>query len=651
MKNKVRLIFQLIFLGLVGYVAIRPAFDKSYLADFEKYCPYGGIASFASKLNQGTMACSMGEVQVALGLGLLIGVLIIGKLFCSYACPIGSVTEWLGKLGDKMKLRRDMPKILDRPMRSLKYIILFLALYFTMTSSELFCKKFDPYFNSAYLFGNADSVLYLAIPAFILTVLGAVFFRLFWCKYLCPLGAISNIFLNVIGAGSVIVLFIIARFIMPELSYIWLIGGLVLSGLVTELGFMKRMLAPVPSITRNTEKCSSCGLCDKKCPQGIKVSQYEKVDHIDCTLCTDCVYTCPSKNTLTVNNKKEFKHLAPIALVVFILASLGAASQLNFTTIAERWGNFASLSKIDTYEQTGLKNVKCFSSSMALKGKLETVEGIVGLDTWASAHSVKIYYDPSKISEQKVKASLFTPTKQEVRLIKNPALTSLAMWEVGVNHLFDLYDFIYLTSALKKDEGVYGFETHYGEPIMVTVYFDPAKTDPVKIKQKMEVKEVQVQLGKVIQNVKVDFEVADAGKMLGNVTVPEYKKRIFKLYDRNFNDYKEFKKEQLSVFVFPMPEASNPNLRQRFSSLTSHLSADEGIVRFSTRFLDVPSAIIFFNAEKTNVDKIKKALVKPMLTIFTSETQTKDIDNPFHIKPEGKVLKATEISIDEDEKL
>lgn len=650
MKNRIRLLFQLIFLGLVGYVAVRPAFDKGYAADFEKYCPYGGVASFMSKLNQGTMACTMGEVQVALGIGLLIGVLLVGKLFCSFACPIGSVTEWLGRLGDKLKIRRDMPRWLDRPMRSLKYIILFLALYFTMTSSELFCKEFDPYFATANLFGNADTVLYFSIPAFILAVAGALFFRLFWCKYLCPLGAVSNVFMNVTGSGSVIIIFIIAKYFIPDLSYAWLVGALAVSGLVTELGFMRSFLSPIPKITRNVQRCTSCGLCDRKCPQGIKISSYERVNHIDCNLCSDCLSTCPVKNTLSISGKKSFRHLAPAAFVVFLLLSLGAASRLNFTTISERWGDFASISDMATYERAGLKNVKCYSSSMALKGRLETVEGIVGLDTWASAHAVKIYYDPARISVQKVKASLFTPAKQEIRPIKDPSLTRLSIWQAGVNHLFDVYDFIYLAAALKQEGGIYGFETRYGEPVMLTVFFDASKTSPGKIKQKIEQDEVEVQLGELIQNVKIDFEVHDEGRKLGSLLVPDYRKRIFRLYDRMFNGYEEYEEKQLHAFIFPMPEAANPALRQRFSSLTSHLSADEGIVRFSTRYLDGPSAIIYFDPEITNTENIKKALVKPVLTVFTSDTETMDVPNPFHMKPEGKTVKVSELTIDEDEK-
>ena len=82
MTNKVRVIFQSIFLALIGYVAIRPLFDPAYVSDFEAYCPFGGIASLGSKLSQGTMSCNMSETQVLLGIGLIVGIILIGKLFC-----------------------------------------------------------------------------------------------------------------------------------------------------------------------------------------------------------------------------------------------------------------------------------------------------------------------------------------------------------------------------------------------------------------------------------------------------------------------------------------------------------------------------------------------------------------------------------------
>ena len=648
MTNKIRVIFQSIFLGLIGYVAIRPLFDPAYVSDFEAYCPFGGIASLGSKLSQGTMSCNMSETQVLLGIGVIVGVILIGKLFCSYICPIGAISEWLGKIGEKFKIRIEMPMMIDRVLRVLKYAILFAALYFTMTTSELFCKEFDPYFASVNLFNNPDIVLYFAIPAFVFTILGAIFFRLFWCKYLCPLGAISNIFLNVVGAAAVILLFIIANLFGAGLSYVWLILGLVLVGLANELGWMKSFFMPLPKITRNTDTCSECGICDEECPQGIIISKFEQVNHIDCNLCSDCIHACPDTKSLTMNKKDKLKYLAPIVTVVLILLSLGAAMNFEFTTISERWGNFDKVQNIAVYKQTGLKNVKCYGSSMSLKNQLENIDGISGLDTYAKSHSVTIYYDPKVISEGKVKRSLFTPTKMEVRKIKGK-IDSLAQWQVGIYGLFDLYDFNNLFYTLKEDEGVYGFETHFGEPVIANIFYDASKTNREKLIAQIEKEFVMAKKAKAVEKVELDFKVADKGIDKGFITFGSYKQRIFRPYDRKFNGYKDYAPEQLSVFIFAMPEAGVAPLRRFFGSLSSHLSADEGIVRLSTRYTESPSAFIYFDPSKTSVDNIKKALVKPMLTVFLNDTDTKDIVNPFHIKPEGRVIKSIEAKIDSED--
>lgn len=649
MKNKIRLSFQLLILGLIGYVAIRPLFDSSYVADFESYCPFGGLASLGSKLNQGTMSCNMSETQVLLGIGLIVGVILIGKLFCGYICPIGSITEWLGKLGEKFKVRIEMPSSVDRPLRILKYFILFTAFYFTMTSSELFCKEFDPYFASVNLFDHPDITLYFAIPAFILTILGAIFFRLFWCKYLCPLSALSNIFLNIVPVAILILAFVGVNLLGASLSYVWLVGGIILVGMITEVGFMRSFLLPAAKIKRNDFNCSECGLCEDKCPQGIKISQYEKVNHVDCNLCTDCVYVCPLKNTLSVNKKKNLKYLAPVATVVLVLISLGAAIEFEFTTISERWGNFESIDNIQVYEKTGLKNIKCYGSSMSLKNNLVNVDGIYGLDTYAKSHTVKVYYNPNEISEIKVKKSLFTPIKQEVRKIKPGMIDSLAVWEVGIYGLFDLYDYNNMFYTLLSDSGVYGFETHFGEPVEAAIFFDDSKTNPQKIKAQIEKDFVMAKKPKGVEKVDLNFKTENDGRLTGFISLADYKKRIFRPYDRKFNNYKKYEEEKLSVFVFPMLEAGVQSLRRYFGSLTSHLSADNGIVRFSTRYDNGPTAYIYFDENQTNVDKIKQALVKEKLTVFINETETKDIDNPFHIKPEGNIVSAKAIKIDDED--
>jgi len=124
---------------------------------------------------------------------------------------------------------------------------------------------------------------------------------------------------------------------------------------------------------------------------------------------------------------------------------------------------------------------------------------------------------------------------------------------------------------------------------------------------------------------------------------------MFKTYDSEFNDYTKYKKEQLSAFVFAMPESASPRYRRAMGLLVSHLSGDDAVVRFSTRHLEAPSGIIFFDGSKTDVEKIKKALAQPKLTVYISDNKTKEMENPFHIKPEGKVIPAAELNLDEED--
>ncbi|MCX8011281.1 MAG: 4Fe-4S binding protein, partial [Ignavibacteria bacterium] len=62
--------------------------------------------------------------------------IVFAKSFCSWLCPIGFLSECLGDLGEKIFKRKiKLPKLLDYPLRSLKYLLLAFFVYvifFTM---------------------------------------------------------------------------------------------------------------------------------------------------------------------------------------------------------------------------------------------------------------------------------------------------------------------------------------------------------------------------------------------------------------------------------------------------------------------------------------------------------------------------------------
>ncbi len=643
MKNKTRIIFQSIILLLILYVAIRPALDSGYTADFEAYCPFGGISSLFSKLEMGTMSCSMSEVQVMMGIGLLVAVILFGKLFCSYICPIGAVSEWLGKLGAKLKIRMEMPKYLDRPLRSLKYILLFLTIYFTMTSSELFCKEFEPYFAAVNLFGNTDINLVYAIAAFIITVVGAVIFRLFWCKYLCPLSAMSNIFLNVLPVSIAIIVFILINAFIGELSFIWLLAAIVLIGLISEIGFMRSFILPAAKITRDPGDCTSCGICEASCPQGIEITKYDVITHADCNLCTDCVYSCPVKQSLTINNKKATKYLAPIATVVLVLVSLGFSTQIEFKTLSDRWGNFNEVENVAVLKKEGLKNVKCYGSAKSLSSQLHKVQGIHGLDAYAASHTIEIYYDADKLEEVDVKKTIFSPAKQKVRIIKDGSLDSLSTYEYAIDKLFDRIDYNNLFYALREDEGVFGFLTHFGEPVTAVFFYDENKTTPEKIKEEVTADIVEIKKRSGTTELELSFEINEEGKPGEKMSVYDYEKMMYHPFDRKFNKYNLKDTLNLSVLVYNMPEAGKTITRRYLPYLTSHLSKDSSIVRLRTTYHNGSMAICYFDHTLTDVENVKSTLSDSTLSVSYSNGTEKDVKSPFNINPNGEVFKLVEL--------
>ena len=149
-----------------------------------------------------------------MGCFLALAVILFGKLFCSYICPLGTLSELMLRLRRKLKIKKINIKYrspLDLALRSIKYILLFLIFYMTISSSELFCKNFDPYYAMATGF-KGEITVWMTVISMILLFLGSLVVDMFWCRYICPLGALSNIFKFTLWFIVLILVFAIFRF-------------------------------------------------------------------------------------------------------------------------------------------------------------------------------------------------------------------------------------------------------------------------------------------------------------------------------------------------------------------------------------------------------------------------------------------------------
>lgn len=626
--NYYRLSLQWIIVSLLGYMVVRLFVDKSYTPDFEAYCPFGGMQALGSYLNTNSLACAMSTTQIFMGIALVIGVLLLSKLFCSYICPIGTFTEWLGRIGERYKLRFTFKGIADQVLRSLKYVLLFITFYFTVTSSELFCKQFDPYYAIFSGF-DGDVTMAYAIPAILITILGSFFIRQFWCKYLCPLGAAANIFAFApVFLVLTLAYWIIVSLIGWPLHWAWYLGAVCLAGLLLEISRRQGLYFPLMKITRHEDICTNCKICDKVCPYAIKVSEVKAVKHIDCHMCVDCVVKCPEKGALTIN-RKPLRWLPAASVVVLVAAGIFISAQWELPTVDIRWGSEEQFENAEIYQQAGLKSVKCFGSSRAFATQMEKVEGVLGVQTFAKGFRVKIFYDPNVVDELGIRKGIFNPVSWV--LLEPPAgLQELHVVDMGIDRFFDTKDAFLVSEMLKLNPGVFGMETYFGEPVHAKIYFDPALTNPTGLKSLIEAGSITYAEGEQMVTERTPFKVAYINPEINTIDTREYLQKTFRPFNRSTGDIDKYEESQISVYEMPFAEAIRQDKQRWFIFLFSHLTADDGVVRMSVQWADdSPMLSIYYVTDLTNSGNIKTMLAKPNLTVTYADGTTKEFPNPY----------------------
>ena len=608
-------------------LALIPKFDSNYTPDFEAYCPFGGIQAMGSYLLSQALSCTMTSAQIVMGILLILGVFVLSKLFCSYICPVGTVSEWLGKLGDKLKVRITIKGLVDKIFRSLKYVLLFVTVYYTFQSNELFCKKFDPYFAVASGFNSDVAVLY-AVIGIVLVILGSVFIRLFWCKYICPLGAISNIFKFTGFFLGVLVVYLLLLKFGVDISYIWPLAVACIGGYVIEISGKYGKVFPLVKITRNEETCTGCQLCSRKCPQAIDVASMKVVREADCNLCSECLSVCPEKGAIQINRKNSLRWLAPVATIVLIVAGIFLGSLWEVPTIDQKWVGKNEISNAKIFTQSGLKNIKCYGSSMAFASKMQEVDGILGVATYVKHHRVKVYYDPNKLDEVKIQKLLFTPSKLVLRTL-GKQYTNLTVVTVWLNNFFDLLDFNYLARMVQNKTEAVGVVSEYDCPVIVKLYF-PAGTAPEKeeLITILESKTFSFEYNGKSQTVELNYDVAK-GPDYQTVEKAEYAKVMFSPFEMEFNGYEKIDASVIDTLSIPF--GKNKVYQSKLNYLVSHLSNDKGIVKFQTSLNDSAEEMVSISYidSVTNIKKIYQYLNSDTLVFTYSSGKTGKVANMF----------------------
>ena len=390
-------------------------------ANPEAYCPMGGLQALTTFFVRGSLPCSMSMVQIVMGIVLAASVVLFSKLFCGYICPLGTVQDLLVKLRNVIGWQGIEIKngsVADKVLRVIKYALLFWIFYMTATASELFCKNLDPYYAVATGF-KGEITLWMSIVTVALVLICGFMINMFWCRYLCPLGAISN---SLKFWGWIVVLaaaYYVLGLLGVNVPWWLLLALFCIAGYLLEI-LCGRPKLQVLHIMKNDAKCTHCGICNKHCPYGIDVanSRNGAVKSVDCTLCGECTAVCPTEAIHTGVCVKGGRNLGNVVLpaaiaVVLVAVGFWAGDKYELPTINVTWGleqtmedgtvkQLVDPSALEIMEMTGLRSVKCYGSSMAFKAKLEKIRGVYGVKTFVAHHRAEITYDPSVTTPEQI---------------------------------------------------------------------------------------------------------------------------------------------------------------------------------------------------------------------------------------------------------
>ncbi|PRR82806.1 FMN-binding protein [Clostridium vincentii] len=298
--------------------------------------------------------------------------ILMGRFFCGWLCAFGAYNDWIYLMSSKIfKMKFKVNEKVDALLKYVKYIVLLVLLIVTVNMGSLVLEGTSPWdvFGQITDLSNILSSLLIGFILFILITIGAFFIERFFCRYLCPLGAVFAI--------------------------------------ISKIGIVK--------INKPSDKCGECRICTNNCSMGLNLYKKEKIKGGDCINCLKCIEVCPIKNTnVNVLGEDVNATLAStVALATFvgvygltnlggkILTDTGIATSAAVTSSVEDSTSTSQTYKDGTYtgSASGFKGTTKISVTIA-NGKISSIDTVSKQDDSSYYNKAESKISNSIISEQ-----------------------------------------------------------------------------------------------------------------------------------------------------------------------------------------------------------------------------------------------------------
>ncbi len=265
-RRIVQLSFAFFILFLVVQHIVIGESGTTITASAEAFCPFGGLETFFKYVTSGGSFVSHTHLSnLVLAAAVLITALLARSAFCGWICPLGFIQDVIGSTSAFLQKRfvglRKILRIiktkaaplafLDRYLRLLKYAVLIWAVSGAAVYGVMVFRDYDPW---SALLNIAEFSFTPGIVVLVVLLIASFFVERPWCRYACPLGAISGL--------------------LGKFSPIYL--------------------------KRESSACKVCKVCTTACPMGLNVHTASTIKSADCITCLECVGACPREGALEV---------------------------------------------------------------------------------------------------------------------------------------------------------------------------------------------------------------------------------------------------------------------------------------------------------------------------------------------------------------
>ena len=273
---------------------------------------FGSIKSIYLNVISQNFSLQENIAQIILIAGVLLLTMLTGRFFCGWMCSFGALMDLLHYLSTKlMKKKLVMSETFEGFLKSFKYIILAFTIVVIWTMGKSVFAQDNPWnvFGMLSSFSNLSSVpsflFEMKIGAILLgfIIVGGFFIERFFCRYLCPMGAVFAVFSKT------------------------------------------RML----KLKKQEHDCGKCMGCTKACSMGINLNKVNQVDCGECINCLKCMDGCNRTNlSFTIGKIRMNRTVAALMTVVVIMGTTAAYEVSNYIDYQTASSISATITKNNT---------------------------------------------------------------------------------------------------------------------------------------------------------------------------------------------------------------------------------------------------------------------------------------------------------------